>query len=185
VEPEETVIWQGKPEKWPFVTMGLPHLLVALPASLAWTGFFIYLEFLAVRAGSPAGALLLAPFVLVGLYLTGGRFFAGAWCWRNTCYMITDKRVLIRLGAVWPRVTELRLSELSSIHIQEVRCGLGHINFSSGNCRTFDSVYVWQAGPSCAIINSLVVIVPSFRYIRGPEQVYAILNTLLAGARLH
>ena len=183
LEPGETIVWQGKPEVWPFVTMGLWHLLVAVPLTLAWGGFFVFLEIIALRDGSVVGALLFAPFVLFGLYLIGGRFWTGARCWRNTFYVITNKRVFIRLGAVWPRVTSLPFPKITSTYLQPARSGIGHINFNSGSSHTFDSIFVWQPGPSCGIIDGLIVTVPSFRYIQGVGQVYERLQSLLLKTR--
>ena len=179
LEPGEKIVWQGKPEMWPFVTMGLWHLLAAVPLTLAWGGFFIFLEIIALRAGSVAGALLLAPFVLFGLYLIGGRFWTAARCWRNTYYVITNKRVLIRLGTVWPRVTSLPFPKITSTYLQPARPGIGHISFNSGSRHIFDSIFVWQPGPSWGIVDGLVRTIPSFRYVREAETVYERLQSLL------
>jgi len=180
--PGENVVWQGKPEKWRFVIMGPLHLLFFVPFSLAWGGFFIYLEALAIQTGSIAGTLFLSPFFLVGLYLIGGRFWAGVRCWRNTYYALTNMRVLIRLGTVSPKVTSLGLSEISSATLHIKRSGLGHINFNAEGRYVFDSIYFWQPGPSWAVVAGAVVMVPSFRYIREPETVYERLQSLLTHA---
>src|SRR3989304_2804251 len=126
--PGESAEWQGKPHKWLFITMGPLHLILFVPLSLAGGGFFAYWEALAIQSKSIAGALFGAPFLLIGLYLTGGRFWSAARCWKNTYYMITNKRVLIRLGTVNPKVASLEFSKISSAHLQMKRRGLGHIN---------------------------------------------------------
>ena len=159
--------------------MGLWHLLAAVPLTLAWGGFFIFLEIIAFRGGSIAGALLLAPFVLFGLYLIGGRFWIAARCWRNTYYVITNKRVLIRMGAVWPRVASLPFPKITSTYLQPARLGIGHINFNSGSRHIFDSILVWQPGPSWGIVDGLVRTIPSFWYVREAETVYERLQSLL------
>lgn len=33
VQPGEAIIWQGKPEAWPFVTLGLLHMIFFIPVS--------------------------------------------------------------------------------------------------------------------------------------------------------
>lgn len=153
--PGERTVWQGKPCKWPFITMGTVRLLVFVPFSLAWGGFFAYLEALMIHERSLAGALLVTPFLAIGLYLVGGRFWAGARCWKNTWYMITNKRVLMRLGTVRPKVVSVDLSMITSIHLQAHRGGVGHINVNSGTHHVFDSIYIWQPGPSWAISGGL------------------------------
>lgn len=177
--PGENIIWQGRPEKWPFITMGALHLMFFVPFSLAWGGFFVYWEVLAIQSGSIAGTIFGIPFLLIGLYLSGGRFWAGAICWRNTYYAATNMRVLIRLGTVSPKVTSLDLSKISSVNVQMKGHGLGHINFNAESRYIFDSIYVWQPGPSWGIVAGLIVRVPSFRHIREPEKVHEILKSLL------
>jgi hypothetical protein len=178
--PGESVVWQGKPHKWLFITTGPLHEVLFVPFSLAWGGFFACLEVFAIHAGSVGGALLFAPFLLVGLYLIGGRFWMGKRCWENTYYLITNTRVLVRVGAVNPRVTSLDFAKICSVHLHAKRLGLGHINLNSGGCHVFGSIYPWQPGASWAIINGLVVTIPSFRYIRDPENVYETLRSMLA-----
>ena len=94
--------------------------------------------------------------------------------------MITNKRVLLRLGTVSPKVISLEFSMISSAHLQMKGPRIGHINLNSGGHHVFDSVYLWQPGASWAIVGGLVVTISSFRYIRDPEKVYDMLRSLLA-----
>ena len=181
LSPGETVLWQGKPEKWPFVTMGPLNMMFMVPFSLAWGGSFLFVETRMIQSGSILGTLFFAPFALFGLYLIGGRFWAGVRCWENTVYAVTNKRVLIRLGTLWPKVTSLPLSEISTVRIQGCRRRIGHINFNSGERHVFNSCSGWQPGPSFAVIGGLVMVVPSFRYIREPERVYDLIESLRKG----
>jgi hypothetical protein len=181
LSPGETVLWQGKPEKWPFVTMGPLNMMFVVPFSLAWGGFFLFLEALAIQARSILGILGLAPFALFGLYLIGGRFWAGVRCWENTFYVVSNKRVLLRLGTLWPKVTSLPLSQISSIRIQGRRRGIGHINFNCGERHVINSGYAFQPGPSYGTFKGAYVPVPSFRYIREPERVYELIESLRKG----
>jgi len=177
----ETVLWQGKSEKWRFVTMGPLNMMFMVPFSLAWGGFFLFLEALAIQSGSILGILFVAPFTLFGLYQIAGRFWTGVRCWENTYYAVTNRRVLIRLGTFWPTVTSLPLSEISSVRIQGRRRGIGHINLNSGECHVYNSVYFCQPGPSYAYIRGGRMPVPSFRYIREPERVYDLIISLRKG----
>lgn len=132
-----------------------------------------------IQAQSVLGALLGVPFVVFGLYLMVGRFWAGFRCWKNTFYLVTDKRIMIRLGAFSPKVTSLDLSKISLVTLKVKRSGLGHINF--GKLPVFDTIYLWQPGPSWGISKGLIATVPSFRYIREPEKTYKTICSLLEG----
>ncbi len=177
LQPGETIIWQGKPEVWPFVTLGPVNLLFSIPFSVLYAGFFIFLAIRVVQAKSVMGALFFSPFVLFSLYLLFGRFWIGFRCWQNTFYVLTSKRALIQLGAFKPRITSLELAKIPAVTFQVKRSGLGHVNF--GKLPVYNSIYAWQPGPSWGISKGLIVSVPSFRYIREPEKTYEIICSLL------
>ncbi|WP_370677052.1 PH domain-containing protein [Pleomorphomonas sp. PLEO] len=69
------------------------------------------------------------PFVVIGLYLIAGRFFADAWARRNTVYAITNKRVLVARTRPFPKVTAVPLNELGVVNLIEGANGSGTIRF--------------------------------------------------------
>ncbi len=176
----EGVLWEGRPEKWPFIIVSPLHLLLFTPFALAWAGFFVFVETLAIKAGSTAGIVFTTPFAFIGLYLAVGRYWAGARCWSNTYYVVTNRRILIQSGTFSPKVTSLDFSNISSLKLQRKRHGLGHIHFNSKNHHVYASLFFWQPGPSWASINGIIRVIPSFRYIRSPEIVHEQLRSLLA-----
>lgn len=179
IEPGETFVWHGKPELWPFVMMGPLNKFVLVPFSVFWAGFFIFIEVQMIAARSTIGATLVFPFVVLGLYLVVGRFLAGIRCWKNTFYLVTNRRIIIQTGTLWLRIIRLDLSAVPSVTLQIVRAGIGHVNFAGRP--VFDSIYIWQPGPSAGISEGRIVKVPGFRYIRQPEWVFRTICGLREG----
>ena len=102
-----------------------------IPFSLMWGGFAIFWEVTVFDSGK--GPLFFklwgVPFVLVGLYIIFGRFFADAATRARTIYALTDRRVLI-LGVLWKTsIRSLELAGLSEINLTEGQNGRGTIVF--------------------------------------------------------
>ena len=172
----EALIWQGKPEFWPFVMMGSWWML---PFSLALGGFFTLLQYKAIEESSIIGVLFVFPFFLFGLYLIIGRFWTWIRYWRNTCYVVTDRRIIIRAGALKPKTLSWDFSKISTVELKVKRPGLGHINFV--RTRIYNLVHPFNAFimlPTWTISKGLVAIAPSFRYVRNPEKVYQTIQSV-------
>ena len=126
LEAGEQILWLGKPEKL--------HLLSAqdvflIPFSLLWFGFVVFWEIAAFRMGAPwFFPLFGAFFVMIGLYLTVGRFLWKAYVLRHTLYAITDRKTLIQHGN---RVEVLLRYECPPLSVTQYRDGTGTIHFSS------------------------------------------------------
>ena len=69
------------------------------------------------------------PFVLVGLYLIVGRFFADAKLRSKTYYGLTTERIVIVSGLFSRSTKSLQLRTLSDVSLAESRGGLGTITF--------------------------------------------------------
>jgi|tagenome__1003787_1003787.scaffolds.fasta_scaffold20865056_2 hypothetical protein len=87
----EQVLWVGRPD--PRKRFAKSDLY-ALPFSLLWAGFAFFWEITVIASGSIPFALFGIPFVLVGLYITVGRFFAQTRIKARTWYAVTNRRVL-------------------------------------------------------------------------------------------
>lgn len=128
--PGETILWAGQPET--SVLFG-PADLVLVPFSLLWGGFIFFWEVTALgaamlswKSGWPVLAffpLFGLPFVIVGAYLTVGRFLYKAWRKRRTYYALTNRRALV--------LTEGRGRELQAEFLKEV-AGISHTVRPSG-----------------------------------------------------
>src|SRR5262245_41322509 len=93
LDPGETILWQGQPNRQRYLLRGR----WAIPFTLAWCGFAIFWEVSVFRTDAPFFFRLWGiPFVLVGLYLVFGRFFAVAREAERTWYAVTNRRILIR-----------------------------------------------------------------------------------------
>ncbi|BDG03542.1 hypothetical protein AMOR_25380 [Anaeromyxobacter oryzae] len=126
----EQLIWSGAP-------VGGLRLrssdAVVVPFSLLWAGFALFWERAVLQDGAPLFfALWGVPFVLMGAYITVGRFFFDAWRRSRTVYAVTNERVLILSGGFRKAVTSLRLDTLPGISLREARSGIGTISFGGG-----------------------------------------------------
>lgn len=94
LQPGEVLLWEGAPER------GIHFQrsdLLAIPFSLLWCGFAIFWEIGVIATGGPLLFKIWGiPFVLMGLYITVGRFFFRAWQLAGTCYAVTDRRVILQ-----------------------------------------------------------------------------------------
>ena len=122
--PGECIMWKGKPGKGHLLTR---QDIFMIPFSIFWCGFVCFWEFSVITGGAP---LFFAwwgiPFILVGLYMTVGRFFHIAYMRRHTAYVITNKKIIRKRGK---RVDMLGAVNMPAIHITTYADGSGTIRF--------------------------------------------------------
>src|SRR5215208_2118092 len=92
---DEKILWTGRP-KTGIVFRSTDFFLI--PFSLLWFGFAIFWEYNVLKMGVSFFALFGLPFILMGLYISVGRFFLDAIKRKNTIYGITDNRIIIKSG---------------------------------------------------------------------------------------
>lgn len=137
--PGEHLRWTGRPAQ------GLrfqPADIFLIPFSLLWGGFAIFWEWSVWQFPSADWFFRLwgVPFILVGLYITFGRFLHDAWFRRNTQYALTERRALILRNG---HLTSHDLATLPGLSLKLRSDGSGTIglggqwNFMSG--RRFDA----------------------------------------------
>ena len=118
----ERLLWSGHPRQGLILR---PVDAILIPFSLMWGGFAIFWEVTVIRNGAPFFfALFGIPFVLAGLYLIVGRFFADARQRQRTIYAVTNERVII---IVKDTVKSLNLKTIPEISLMESRDGNGTI----------------------------------------------------------
>lgn len=90
----EYILWKGKPGKGGLFTI---RDLITIPFSLMWLSFALYWEMSVIRTGSSIFAMVWGiPFIIVGLYLLVGRFLYAAHLRKNTFYVVTSKKFIIK-----------------------------------------------------------------------------------------
>jgi hypothetical protein len=130
---DEKLIWTGRPKSG-IVFRSSDTFLI--PFSLLWGGFAVFWEISVIETDAPLLFKLWGiPFVLVGLYITVGRFFVDAKKRANTIYGITPDRIIIKTGIFSREIKSLNIRTLSDITINEKNDKTGTITFGPTDIR--------------------------------------------------
>ncbi len=123
---DEYILWQGRPRsRRPFMVGDLAMILF----SLIWSSFVIKFEISAIRSGNIPFMLFGIPFVTIGLYLLAGRFIHERIIYRNTVYIITNRKICrIYKGSA----EMLYLNDLPPMQTRIFKDGGGTISFNTG-----------------------------------------------------
>jgi Bacterial PH domain len=168
----ERQLWAGRPRQGLVIRAADAFMI---PFSILWGGFAVFWEASVIRDGAPVFFMLWGvPFVLVGLYITIGRFFVDARRRARTVYAVTSDRILITSGILSTTTKTLDLRTLSEVTLQEGRGGSGTITF--GRTYPFASTYAGSSWPG-------VPLPPSFEMIEGARQVYDIIREAQRASR--
>lgn len=124
--PGEKIVWRGKPVRGAFVLRTWPLSIFGAVLLLA----VVVYEYVVLTTDAPDFlALWSAPFVLAALYMVGGHFLLTAREWKNTEYMVTEKRLLVRHGVFSPRVTIYSLLGLPHTMLEMRGPNVGNLLF--------------------------------------------------------
>ena len=140
----EKLLWSGQP-------LGgirfAPADAVSIPFSLAWGGFAAFWEWNAIKMGAPLVFKLFGvPFVLFGMYLVIGRFFADARRRSRTVYGVTADRIIIISGSADRQIKSLPLNTITELDLSERPDGSGTITL--GGSATAMAAVSMMAGAS-------------------------------------
>lgn len=123
--PGEEILWADRPKKG---VLFRPSDTIMIPFSIVWCGFSVFWLTMALSMGAPLFfALFGVPFVLIGIYLVIGRFFADAKKRANTIYALTPDRVIIRSGLWNTTVNSIQIKSLADITLQQRPDGSGTV----------------------------------------------------------
>jgi hypothetical protein len=143
LESGERLLWSGRPDNRRWISQ---HDALLIPFSMLWGGFAIFWEATALSSTAARSSVIFpffgVPFVLVGLYLMVGRFFARRWIRRRTLYAVTDRRVIV-VAPSWPRgerTTSVWLRSYPPVEKRLTRDGRGTLWIGS-----FGSAQRWIA----------------------------------------
>ena len=96
--PGEMLLWEGKPDDRLFVLTAADAIMI--PFSLLWGGFALFWNLGVWAMGAPFFFKLWGlPFLVVGAYITVGRFFVDQRIRQKTVYALTTKRAFIATSA--------------------------------------------------------------------------------------
>jgi hypothetical protein len=162
----EHLIWSGRPKQG-LMLRSSDALLI--PFSLLWCGFALFWEGGVISSGAPFFFMLWGiPFVLMGLYITVGRFFVDAYIRQKTYYGLTKERVIIVSGLFQQSVKSLPLSTLADVTLSNRMDGRGTITFGpDGAIRGIPSLFTNSSWP-----NSRRPAPPAFEAIPDAQMVY-------------
>lgn len=157
----ERFIWTGRPKTG---IVFRPSDAFMIPFSLFWGGFAVFWEVGVIATGAPFFFKLWGiPFVLVGIYLIIGRFFADARKRANTIYGITQDRILIKSGIFNRDIQSLNIKTLSEINLSQKSDNSGTITLGP----TYSMTFMMQRKDSNAANQ-----VPCLEFIDDVKEVY-------------
>ena len=152
-----------------------PTDVALIPFSLLWGGFAFYWEYEVVTTHQFWVLQLWGiPFVLVGLYLVVGRFFADAYVRGRTYYGLTDKRVIIARGAT---TQSIALSDLKGVALAAKGDKTGTVVLGPPNLPAPSSLDVYMG--------STRVQYPMFEMIPDAQTVYDQIEAQRSAAPIH
>ena len=112
---EEKVLWSGKPVRNAFILPGL----ISIPVGIIFLGFAIFWMGTAASAGAPDEFSLFGLlFVLIGIGIAFGPFLFQLLRYRNTEYMITDKRIITQTGAIGLDTRFVDFEKVQEVYVQ-------------------------------------------------------------------
>ena len=165
VAHNERLLWAGKPKTG---VLFRPSDTFLIPFSILWCGFAIFWESMALQAGSLLFIIFGIPFVLVGLYITIGRFFADSMRRKNTIYGITTGRVIIKSGIFNKELKSINIKNITDLTLTEKPDGSGTILFGPSPAQravAFNTGNTWQGSK---VVNGL-------EFVEEARKVYNIL----------
>jgi hypothetical protein len=157
----EQLLWSGRP---PQGVMFRTSDIFLIPFSLLWGGIACFWTLAASASGGCFGLWGL-PFVLVGMYMIFGRFFADVVQRSNTIYAVTSERIIIVTGLFSKQIKSLSLRTLTEITLDAKHSGRGTISF--GPSYPLGSWYRGMPWPGTERYGS-----PAFEKIDDAPQVY-------------
>jgi hypothetical protein len=128
----ERVLWEGQPYTGLILR---PIEAFLIPFSLLWGGFALFWNTSVWMSDQNSSDLTFKlfglPFLIVGLYITFGRFLIDAVLRKNLRYAVTDRRILIYKNGRGSTIKSVDIQRLPSIDLSEHSDGTGTIRFGA------------------------------------------------------
>lgn len=142
----EHLLWEGDPYTGLILR---PIDVFLIPFSLLWGGFAVFWNYgvwFSIKGGDDLPFKLFGlPFLVMGIYVTFGRFLVDMSIRRNIRYAVTDRRILIYRKSSGTGFKSVDIKRLPSIELNERADGSGTIRFGAA-LSIFDgrSFGIWQ-----------------------------------------
>ncbi|MBS9776374.1 MAG: hypothetical protein KGV57_04730 [Fusobacterium sp.] len=160
LDSDEHLLWIGKPKQ------GLVFKkadIFMIPFSFIWAGFAIFSGVLSMLLGdSLFESLFSLPFIIVGFYITIGRFLFDILRRKKTIYGITEDRIIIKNHK---NITSLNIKTLTNVVLEEKSNNRGDIMFGNNYNDNWST-----AGITC--MGHISGVSPSFEGIEDARKVY-------------
>ena len=158
MEPGETVLWRGKPEKGNLVTS---DDIITIPFSILWCGFACFWEYSVLKTGFKPFILFGLVFVCIGLYFVFGRFIHTAWKRKHTSYVITNQKIICKRGN---QIDLMNAKNMPPVQVKAFRNGCGTITIGmpvqSYGRRSMNEAtarpFVLENVPNVALVNQMI-----------------------------
>lgn len=140
----EKIVWEGKPYSGLILR---PIEAFLIPFSLVWGGFALFWNASVWTTDAELSFKIFGlPFLIVGLYVTVGRFLLDMYIRKKTTYFVTDKRILIAKSPNGSKLRSLDIKRLPSLEFDERSDGSGTIRFgeTGGLFSGANNFGIWQ-----------------------------------------
>ncbi|MBE0500629.1 MAG: PH domain-containing protein [Desulfuromonadales bacterium] len=128
LQPDESIVWQGKPAPRCYTFRNWPHslfgLVLLVPCSV-WLYVGISVEPVYQQA---LYSWIPLPFLLAGLYLAIGHLIVARLEWESVYYAITDRRLLLQSGVFKKSVLTLALRDITWFRLNFFSKTLGSVS---------------------------------------------------------
>ncbi len=180
LKANEKILWTGKPVRKAFV---LP-MLGSIPFGLFFFAFSLFWWWGTTGSGAPGFFSLFGLFMaIIGLAIAFGPIGWQLLRYRNTNYMITDKRIITRTGAVG---IDTRFVDFDKIQEVYVRIGIFDRLFGTGTLYTITAGFSGFGPPTYGYgYGGMNPFRPSFAGLREPYQVQKLLQEAIENSKVN
>ena len=164
-EPDEKVLWTGKPMFWPFVLHAVPLVVIGI----VWTALDSGLHGDAYRFASRQDALAFYTFIVLHSLPAWGSIAYAAYLGMvhsNTVYGYTNRRLLMRSGVIG---TSFKSIDYDTIQELDVTVGIIDRLFNTGTVRAFTGQTTSKGARLYDQFVSIANAYDVFRAIKGVE----------------
>lgn len=134
IVPGETIIWKGKPKKSAFI---INKIIGMLPFALLWLLFDSFFIITCIGTGAFEEMKLFFigffAFHLMPVWIWLSNVLTANRKWKNTEYMVTDKRIIIKTGFIGAGYNSIYYTDIGNVSLKvgaiDKMLGVGDIYF--------------------------------------------------------